>query len=108
MALLSAAAVTVDGTTQTLAAASGGGDTAVTGDGRFLVVKNGDASSKTVTLVVPGNLETGVAYPDKDYVVAAGATVLIPLLPIYRNHATGVANITYSAVTSVTVGVFSI
>jgi hypothetical protein len=108
MALLATTAVTVAGTTQTLAAASAGGDTAHVGDGLFLVVKNGDATSKTVTLVTPATLETGDAYPDKAYTVAAGATALIPLLDVYRNKATGLASITYSAVTSVTVGVFSV
>lgn len=108
MATLSAATIDVAGITTTLAAAAAGGDLAPVGSGLFLIVKNGDATSKTVTLATPGLLPTGDAYPDKAYTVAAGAQVLIPLLPLYRDPADGYAHITYSAVTQVTVGAYSV
>ncbi len=69
--------------------------------GTILVVKNGSGSSITVTMVTPGTLGTGDAYPDKAYTVTAGAEAWIPVLPDYRNTA-GVAAVTFSAVTSVT------
>jgi hypothetical protein len=68
--------------------------------GSTLIVKNGSASAVTVTMVTPGNLPTGDAYPDKAYTVAAGAEAWIPVLPEYRNTA-GVAAVTFSATASV-------
>ncbi|QDG65847.1 hypothetical protein NIBR502772_06115 [Pseudarthrobacter sp. NIBRBAC000502772] len=69
--------------------------------GSTLVVKNASGVSVTVTLVTPGNLPTGDAYPDRAYTVTAGAEAWIPVLSEYRNTA-GVAAVTFSAVTSVT------
>lgn len=69
--------------------------------GSTLIVKNGSAAPITVTLVTPGNLTTGDAYPDKAYTVAAGGEAWIPVLKDYRNAA-GVAAVTFSATASVT------
>lgn len=69
--------------------------------GSTLVVRNGSGSSITVTMVTPGNLPTGDAYPDKAYTVAAAGEAWIPVLPEYRNTA-GVAAVTFSATASVT------
>lgn len=69
--------------------------------GSTLVVKNASAAAITVTLVTPGNLPTGDAYPDRAYTVAAGAEAWIPVLSEYRNTA-GVAAVTFSATASVT------
>ncbi len=101
MALISTHSVVVAGTAPTFAAAASG-DTARVGAGLVLVVKNGDASSKTVTITVPGNLPTGDAYPDKAYTVNAGAEAWIPLLEQYADPTAGTAAIAYSATTSVT------
>jgi type IV secretory pathway TraG/TraD family ATPase VirD4 len=91
-----------------LVAASAGGDTAQTGAGVFLAVKNADASSHTVTLATPGTLDGDLAVADRAVVVAAGKTELIPLTSRYRDPATGRAAITYDAVTSVTVAPFRV
>jgi len=69
--------------------------------GSTLIVKNGSGASITVTMVTPGNLATGDAYPDKAYTVAAAGEAWIPVLPDYRNTA-GVAAVTFSATASVT------
>jgi hypothetical protein len=74
--------------------------------GSTLIVKNGSGASITVTMVTPGNLPTGDAYPDRAYTVTAGAEAWIPILSEYRNSA-GVAAVTFSAVTSVTVASIS-
>jgi hypothetical protein len=89
-----------------LAAAASGGDTAEVGPGKFLVVLNGDASSKTVTIDTPGTV-SGLAIAQATYVVATLDTCIIPLANVFRGS-TGRASITYSAVTSVTVGVFEL
>jgi hypothetical protein len=74
--------------------------------GSTLVVKNASAGAVTVTMVTPGNLPTGDAYPDRAYTVAAGAEAWIPVLSEYRNTA-GVAAVTFSATASVTVASIS-
>jgi hypothetical protein len=98
---------TVAGTPPTMAAAANG-DVAPVGSGYVLIVHNGDGTSKTVTMAVPGDLETGVAYPDKAYTVAAGADAWIPLIRKYADPTDGKAHITYSALTSVTRAVVKI
>lgn len=70
--------------------------------GSTLIVKNGSASSITVTMVTPGTLPTGDAYPDKAYTVAAGGEAWIPVRSEYRDPVTGVASVTFSATASVT------
>lgn len=104
MAALALQVLVLAGSASTLAAASGGGDTAPCGDGTFLEVNNGDASSKTVTLTTPG-LHQGLAIADQVVVIPAGQRWKIPLPSnLYGQD----VSITYSAVTSVTVGVFKI
>jgi hypothetical protein len=101
MSLITPKIVTIAGGNLALGNAASG-DTAQCGDGYLLLVKNGDAAAKTVTITVPGNLPTGDAYPDKAYVVPAGEMWPIPLLGIYADPTDGVAHIAYSATTNVT------
>ena len=100
MAVITPYTPSVVGTPPTPAAANNA-DQAQVGENRWLVVINGSAGEIDVTITVPGNLATGDAYPDRIYVVAAGATVWIPLLSVYGN-ADGLADIEYESVTSVT------
>lgn len=87
------------------AAAAGGGDSFANTGRELLVVKNADASSKTVTVdYVP--TQDGQAVTDKAIAIPAGQTFVIgPFPPSLYNDAAGRVNITYSAVTSVTVKV---
>jgi hypothetical protein len=94
--------LSIAGTAPTFAAAAAG-DTAECGSGVFLVVKNTDAAPMTVTVATPGTLETGDAYPDKQYTVAAtNGERWIPMLPLYRDPTDRLAHLTYSATTNVT------
>jgi hypothetical protein len=69
----------------------------------FLHVKNGDVASKTVTLTTP-NLVEGIAIADPTVVIPAGEDRMIGPFPTGPfNDSSGKANVTYSAVTSVTV-----
>lgn len=89
-----------DGTPPTFAAPAASDTVQV---GSTLIVKNASAAAITVTLVTPGNLGTGDAYPDKVYTVPATTGELwIPVYEDYRDPVTGVAAVTFSAVTSVT------
>lgn len=94
------------GIVPTFAAAAAGGDTADVSNGRtFLVVKNGGGSAVTVTLVTPGTVG-GFAIADPTYSVANGGERWIgPLDPALFGT---VVSISYSAVTSVTVGAVSV
>jgi hypothetical protein len=103
MALLTPQTAAVTGTVLTMAAANGGGDTIVGGSTVYLLVRNGDASSKTVTIVRPGTTY-GTADPDIAVVVTAGNIAIIGPIPAeFADPADGQVDISYSAVTSVTV-----
>lgn len=109
MASLNTTALPVAGgasITDNLVAAAAGGDTAAVGPNRLLVIKNGDAAPHTATLTTPGTV-AGVAIAEVAVVVAAGKTSAIPLDTLFKTSI-GRAQITYDAVTSVTVGVFEL
>lgn len=107
MATLSKQVAGTSGLAVTLSAASGGGDLCPTGKGVFLLVKNGDGSSHTVTLATPDTVD-GLAVADRVVTVAAGATEVIPLPDDLYRDTDGFAHLTYSAVTSVTVACVSV
>lgn len=86
-------------------ATASGGDQCATGDGVKLLINNASASSVTATLVTPGTVDGDLAIADRTFTVAAGAIGAIPMTDRYRDPATGLATVTYSAVTSVTVAV---
>jgi hypothetical protein len=89
----------------TAGSAAVGGDKVPSNERGMLVFRNGDASSKTVTMVVPGLNVDGEANPDKAYIVPAGGTAFIgPLVPRYGDPAdSNLVAFTYSAVTACTV-----
>lgn len=90
------------GTAPTFAAAAAG-DTAEAGPTDFLVVKNGSGASINVTIVTPGTLPSGDAYPDKVYAVAAAGERWIPLISDFKDSSIGgQATVNYSATASVT------
>lgn len=92
----------------TFAAAAAGGDRAPVGDGLYLIVKNGSGSSITVTLDSIGLVFNGGAIPDTAIPVAAAGELLVPLLRNYQSDSDGLAGISYSAVTTVTVAVVQV
>jgi|SRR6478672_12144949 len=111
MALLAVQVVSQAGITPTYAAATGGGDTIPTGDTYVLICKNGGGSPITVTLdVQPGTTPAGDVYPEHIVTVPNGSEKWIgPLTPsIYRNPSTNTCAVTYSGVTTVTVGVVAL
>lgn len=86
-----------------------GGDTAQTGSGVFLAVKNGSGSAVTVTLAYPSKYDSDQTVTGRAHTVpATTGEFLIPLRDTYRDPATGVASITYSATTTVTVCVVAV
>lgn len=105
MAILSAQKVTAGGLQPAFAAAAGGGDQAPTGEKLALIVRNGDATSKTVTIATPGSVGDLAVADAVQVVPAAGVAVIALKSSLFRDPLTGRAAITYSAVTSVTVAV---
>lgn len=100
MAIVAQKVGVLAGTAPTFAAPSASETVTV---GSILVVKNGSASSINVTLVTPGTLETGDAYPDKVVAVPAGAERWIPVGGVFMDPVSRVASVTFSATASVTV-----
>ncbi|MFF7310556.1 hypothetical protein [Streptomyces sp. NPDC008137] len=107
MAILTAQRLPLGGLQPTYSNAAGGGDQAPVGEKLVLHVKNGDASSKTVTLATPGTVGS-LAVADASQVIPADGEAFIPLKSVFRDPATGRASITYSAATSVTVAVLQL
>lgn len=111
MALLSPTVVTNAGIRidNVLTAAAGGGDTFVPGDDVTLVVNNGGGSPITVTVTTHGTTR-GLAIADAPAAVSVtnGQRWEFGPFPadLYADPTDGLADISYSGVTSVTVGVF--
>lgn len=108
MATLTPSAVLAAGTLEAPAAASGGGDKCPPLANSWVEVTNGGGSSITVT--VPSYAAVrGQAAADRTVTIAAGATKKIPLYAdLNTNPSDGLAAITYSGVTSVTVAAYRI
>lgn len=109
---MAASAITVqtcnlDGLETTYAAANADGNF-FTNDGKtFLHVKNGDAADKTVTIDSPVDCNQGYTH-DEAIVVTAGEERMIGPFPPSRFNSSGVVNVTYTDVTSVTVAAIKV
>lgn len=109
MATLTTQNITTAGILPTYAAATGGGDAMVPGSSSFLHVKNGAGSSITVTLATPAVVDGTLAVADRVVTVGATSEQMIKVTPeLYRDPTTGLAVITYSAVTTVTVAAIAV
>ena len=105
MALLTTYSMADAGTAPTFVAAASS-DTVTYAASVFVVYRNTNASTRTVTITVPGNTSYGQALPDP--ILTLGATtgeLWIPLRALYQDSATGLVTFTLSATTNVTVSV---
>ncbi len=106
MATLTVITPTYTGATFSPASAAGGGDKFVNTGNELLYIKNGGGSTITLTLdaqPVPG---VGLTITDPTVSVTAGQEKIIgPFDPRYFTDSSGFLNLSYSAVTSVTVAV---
>jgi hypothetical protein len=107
MAILTTQTIVRTGLAPTYAAAAGGGDACETGDDVFLHVKNTSGGAITVTLAIGASQSTvsGVTYGNTTVSVPAttGDRMIGPVSSIYKDATTGLATITYSGVTNLTV-----
>lgn len=111
MALLATQSITRAGLAPAYAAAAGGGDTFTPDRNTFLHIKNASAGAITVTIVTPRTDALGNAIADNTVSVPAttGDRMIGPFpAEFYADPTTGLANITYSGVTSLTVGAFNV
>jgi len=107
MATLATQVIPHAGSAPAYSNASAGGDKGATGSGVLLHVKNGDASSHTLTFAIPETVD-GQSVTSRTVTVAAGAAKFIPLIDLYKSPSDGLAAWTYDAVTSVTVAVIRV
>lgn len=105
MAVLTVQTVNRSGLAPSYAAAAGGGDKFSPDDRTFLHVKNGSGGALTVTIATPKTTSFGAAIADIAVSVPAAGERMIGPFP--RQHFAdtddGLADITYSGVTSLTV-----
>jgi hypothetical protein len=108
MATLTTQEVTLGGLNPVQTAASAGGDKFTPSNDTYVRIRNTDASPKTVTFVTPREAVPGVAEADVAIVVPAGEDRLVGPFPAgtFGDPTDGLVHVTYSAVTSVTLGVF--
>lgn len=109
MATLSVQTISRTGTSPTYASAAGGGDQFQNDGSARLHVKNGGGSPITVTIDSPNTCSFGAsASSAHDYVTsvpAGGEKFIGPFSADQFNDPNGMVQISYSAVTSVTVAV---
>lgn len=112
MAVLNVQDALVAGAAITYAAAAGGGDSFDNNGLVLLHVKNGSGAPITVTVDDPNTPNPGNATqfnPDVAIAVpAAGDRLIGPFPPFRFNDVNGRVNLTYSGVTSLTVGVIRV
>lgn len=112
MAVLAVQKIVKTGLTPSVAAAAGGGDSWPNTGREYLEVRNGGVGSIDVTIAAQAGAcgTYGVTNAAHDLVVAVGAGVtkrIGPIDPKAYNDSNQRAQITYSGVTDVTVGVFA-
>jgi len=113
MATLATQVITPTGLAPTFAAAAGGGDKVTPGDSRFVEIKNVGGSPCVVTIDDPNSVTpVGAQSFNPDLSVSVPATtgdrMIGPLGARFANQADGLVAITYSQVTSVTIGSFGL
>lgn len=105
MALLTATQITRAGVTKTLVAANAGGDTYDNSLSPYVELNNGSGASITVYAAVYVDGQTIIQ--GRAWVIGAGLRVAIaPMTASYSNPADGKVSLTYTGVTTLTVGIF--
>lgn len=108
MANLSVETIIRNGLNPTFNAAAGGGDEFANTGKEFIHLKNGDGSPMTVTIVTQITVDAQ-AVGDRAVVVGAGEERIIGPFPSAEyNDSGGLVQLTYSAVTSLTVAVLKV
>lgn len=110
MADLTTQKITRAGIGPTYATCAAGGDKFIPDDDVFAHIKNGSGGALTATFATPGDVD-GEPIADRTVSVPAGGERVIGPFPktIFANNADGgKCAITYSGVTTLTIGVFEL
>lgn len=103
MTVATAKAVTADGTTPQVNNAAAGDKLTNPGKGVWINVRNGAASSMTLTINPPGKTGYGVTNPPKVFTIPANGEMDIAMLAAYGDPADGGrVSFTWSSTTTVT------
>lgn len=105
MAALTTEVITQTGIEPTFNSAAAGGDTFTHGAKTYIHIKNDDASPHTATLVSQFSATPGIGPVDLDIVVPAGEERIAGPFSTNFKDSAGDVNITYDAVTSVSIAV---
>jgi hypothetical protein len=95
--------ISLDGVSPTFSAADSAGDTFVNGGKTYLHVKNGDTASHTVTINSIKPCNYGFDHDASVSVAAGGEELIGPFHSVRFNDQNKKVNVSYDAVTSVTV-----
>lgn len=107
MATLTVQDIDRDGVAITAVAAAVGGDQFINNGKTYIYIDNGSGAPITATLATAGTTQ-GLAIADQTVVVAAGEVVIAGVYSTSLfNDANRMIQVTYTAVTSVTVAVLS-
>lgn len=110
MAALAKEKISLTGLNGTYSSAAGGGDTFPVGANTFLNIKNGSGAPITVTVDSKKNCDQGEDHNSVTVVTNGEERLIGPFSSVDRwgNPTTKLADLTYSGVTSLTVGVFEL
>ena len=108
MATLSVQSPTTSGIALSFGSAASGGDQFLNDGKSILLVKNGDSSAKTVTVAGQRTCNQGSTHNAAVSVAAGAQEAIGPFNPAFFNDPNGYVQVTYSAVTSVTVAVVKV
>ncbi|SRR6266540_3161139 len=103
MATLTTVPITQAGVNPGFVAANAGGDKVVPGDTTWLHVRNASGVSVTVTITAVGSCSEGFSHSSVVVVPAGGDQAIGPIKSKFAGASDGLAAVTYTAVTSVTV-----
>lgn len=108
MATLTVQQIDLDGEAADYVACAGGGDEFVNNGKTFIHLKNTNAATRTVTVNSQRACDQGFDHDQAVIIAATTGDVMIGPFPTSRfNDAAQKVQLTYSAVTNLTIGVFS-
>lgn len=105
MALLNVQQVDLTGVKPTFNTCNAAGDTFYNNGQTYIHIKNGDTSSKTVTVLSPGKCNQGFQHDLSITIPANEERVVGFFIPTGRFNTDEKVSLTYSAVTSLTIAI---
>lgn len=108
MAVLTVQNITIDGLEVSYSSAASGGDTAANNGRMFLEIVNAGASARTVTVASQKACNQGYTHDESVSVPASETRKMGPFLTNRFNNSDSAIEISYDAVTSLTVAAISL